>query len=362
MLKIRSAADPIVVKQLVIAIYAPPGVGKTTLAFSAADPILLDFDAGAHRAMNRGDSVEVTRWQDVNAITDDDLAPFKTVVVDTAGRALDALTADIIRRDAKAGQGGVLSQQGWGKLKGEFGAWLKGVRQAGKDVILVAHMSEKPQGDDMIERLDVQGGSKDEIYKSADAMGRVVIKDGKRWLYFDPTDTAYGKNPGRLPALEIPSPITPDFFAGVVQQIKDALNAETEAQRERAALIRTWSEKVATLTDAAGFNAIMPEVKALPRPVQKIVADAARKAGLVYDAGAGGWQAEPVPEPGPEPQAQDGVSAGAGEAPDGAAPTGAPEDAPPARARGGRGRGRQAAEDAGQSEGERQAEREQGLA
>jgi hypothetical protein len=46
----------------------------------------------------------------------------------------------------------------------------------GKDVVLIAHMDEQRNGDDIIERLDVQGGSKGEIYKAADAMGRVAVR------------------------------------------------------------------------------------------------------------------------------------------------------------------------------------------
>ena len=43
-------------------------------------------------------------------VTGADLAPYNTVVVDTAGRMLDALAADIIADDSKMGRGGVLSQ------------------------------------------------------------------------------------------------------------------------------------------------------------------------------------------------------------------------------------------------------------
>jgi hypothetical protein len=117
------------------------------------------------------------------------------VVIDTAGRALDALTADIIRRNPKAGRGGALTLQGYGTLKAEFVAWVKSVNAIGKDVVLIAHMDEQRNGDEIIERLDVQGGSKGEIYKAADAMGRIAIRDGKRMLMFSPTDACFGKNP-----------------------------------------------------------------------------------------------------------------------------------------------------------------------
>src|SRR5690606_38238567 len=49
-LKITKASDPLTVEQLIVCIYGPPGLGKTTLGFSARKPLLLDFDRGAHRA------------------------------------------------------------------------------------------------------------------------------------------------------------------------------------------------------------------------------------------------------------------------------------------------------------------------
>src|SRR3954466_3183793 len=105
-LRIVKAADPIKVERINLCIYGPPGVGKTTLAFSAEDPLLLDFDKGVHRAANRKDTVPVSSWSDVVSMTQEDLAPYKTVVADTAGRALDFLTADIIKAEPKLGRGG----------------------------------------------------------------------------------------------------------------------------------------------------------------------------------------------------------------------------------------------------------------
>lgn len=105
-LKITKASDPLAVNRLSIVLYAAPGLGKTSVAFTADAPLLLDFDNGSHRAVNRKDSVRVSDWSDVAGITADDLAPFKTVIMDTAGRALDALTVDIIRANPKHGRGG----------------------------------------------------------------------------------------------------------------------------------------------------------------------------------------------------------------------------------------------------------------
>lgn len=287
MLKITKSADPITVDRLNVALYAQPGIGKTSLAFTADNPLLLDFDAGAHRAANRKDTVRVSSWQDVTSITDDDLAPYSTVIVDTAGRALDALSADIIRRNAKMGRGGALTLQGYGALKAEFTAWLRQLNSFGKDVVLIAHMEEQRNGDEIIERLDVQGGSKGEIYKAADAMGRIAIANGQRTLLFSPTDASFGKNPGHLDPLPIPHCDAPEFdgFLGrVVSQIKDRLNALSGEQLEAQKRLESLREALCDVEDAEGINAMIADHKDASRAEKALIMDRATKLGLTFDA------------------------------------------------------------------------------
>lgn len=291
-LRIIRSTDPITVTRVNLCIYAAPGLGKTSISFTADKPLLLDFDRGAHRAANRKDTVQVDRWEDVANITADDLADFNTVVVDTAGRALDVLTADIIRRNPKAGRGGALTLQGYGTLKAEFVAWLKHLNSLGKDVVLIAHMDEQRNGDEIIERLDVQGGSKGEIYKAADAMGRLSIRDGKRMLNFSPTDSQFGKNPGQLDPLEVPHPErAPEFLAGVIQQIKDKLNAMTEEQREAQAALEKWRTNLADVEDADGINGLLDAAKSSSRAAQILLHDRATALGLTFDKKVGEYVA-----------------------------------------------------------------------
>jgi hypothetical protein len=286
-LKITRAADPIRVERINVVVYGPPGIGKTSLGFTADAPLLLDFDEGAHRAANRKDIVRASSWEDVASLTAEDLASYRTLVVDTAGRGLDKLTADIIRRNPKAGRGGALTLQGYGTLKAEFSAWLRMVNGFGLDVVLIAHMDEQRNGDDIIERLDVQGGSKGEIYKAADAMGRIAIREGQRRLLFSPTDAAFGKNPGQLAPLEVPHPDKdPLFLAGVIQSIKDRLNAMTEEQRQAQEALEGWRKTIAELKTADDFNSKAEAIKAAPKAAQALFGAAAREAGLVADAKA----------------------------------------------------------------------------
>lgn len=288
-LRITRASDPITVDHLNLVIYGPPGLGKTSLAFTAEAPLLLDFDQGAHRAAGRKDSVGIRSWDDVASITADDLAPFKTVIVDTAGRALDVLSADIIRSNPKHGRGGALTLQGYGELKARFIAFLKLLNGFGKDVVLIAHMDEQRNGDEVIERLDVQGGSKGEIYKAADAMGRIAMRSGQRVLNFSPSDAAFGKNPGQLDPLTIPHHDRPEFagFLGeVIASTKAKLNALTEEQREAQALLEKWRTSLDDIEDAAGINAAIPEAKKAGTAVSALLVARAQKLGLTFDTKA----------------------------------------------------------------------------
>lgn len=285
-LKITRASDPITVERLNTVIYGPPGLGKTSLAFTADTPLLLDFDNGSHRSANRKDTVRVSNWSDVAGITADDLAPFNTVIVDTAGRALDILTADIIRANPKHGRGGALTLQGYGELKSRFTSFLKLLNSFGKDVVLIAHMDEQRNGDDIIERLDVQGGSKGEIYKAADAMGRLVIANGQRRLLFSPTDAAFGKNPGQLPPLDVPDFTSAEFdmfLASVIERIKGRLNELTEDQREAMAEQQWFRDTLPKVADADGINALIERAASAGRTVKAMLHSRAIELGLEAD-------------------------------------------------------------------------------
>lgn len=139
-LKITRSDEVIRVDTLCMTIYSQPGLGKTSLSFTASRPLLLDFDKGAHRAVDRKDVVQVSAWSDVANISAADVAGHDTIIIDTVGKALDVLAQDIIRGNPRLSNGSALSQQGWGQLGVRFSAFLKLLRGFGKDVVLIAHM------------------------------------------------------------------------------------------------------------------------------------------------------------------------------------------------------------------------------
>jgi len=260
MLRIVKATEPVHVKNIVVTVYAKPGLGKSTLGLTAEDAILLDFDKGYHRAGKRGAHVDILNWEDVDRIEAADLDEFKTVVVDTAGHALDFLAAEIIDRNPKAGRAdGALSLQGYGSLKARFSSWLRFVRSLEKDIVLVCHMDEQKNGDDIQERIEVQGGSKNLIYESSDAMCRIMLDSrGNRSLDFDPHANGFGKNPARLP--KIPFNLEPnDTLAKVIDRIKDEINRQTDAQVEAikaaAEQEKAWADAISECDTLEKFNA-----------------------------------------------------------------------------------------------------------
>ena len=287
-LKIVKASEPMPIQNIVITIYAAPGLWKTSIAQTAEAPLTLDFDRGIYRAFNRKDSVVIDKWSDVESMSAEDLEPFKSIVVDTAGRALDVLSHDIINGNPKVGRNdGSLSLQGFGALKSRFAQWQSFLRSQGKDIILICHMDEQKNGDDTQERIDAQGSSKNEIYKSSDAMCRVRLNanDG-RYLDFDPRQGGFGKNPAQLPKIDVP-PLkdNPAFLAGVIEQIKSSINALTE---EQATAVKEQEEWVASIQEADLLDKVnllvgLSKKRKLSKGKKAMLVDKATSLGFEFD-------------------------------------------------------------------------------
>jgi hypothetical protein len=265
MITITKADDPIQVDRIVLLAYGAPGVGKSSLGFTSAKPLLLDFDEGAYGSEYRKDTVQVRTWEDVIGLTADDLTPYSTVCVDTVGRLLDALTVYLIAQNPKIEQGsGVLTMRGWGELKGAYSAWLKKLLNYGKDVVLLAHEREEKEGDSRIFRPDIQGGSFGEVFKRCDNIGYLYQGSKGRVLDFNPTDRWIGKNRGALLPLAVPHySMTPDFLATVMTDIKAHLNRMTQRSETATAEVEAWRTLFAGLTTADAMTSQVAAIAAM---------------------------------------------------------------------------------------------------
>ena len=219
---------------LVAVLYGPPGLGKTTLACTARKPLLLDFDHGLYRAARRVDSVQVSKWTDVTQISEPDLEPYETVVIDTGGRALDYLSRHLVQKDRKNGKrDGTLTIAGYGQLKSMFSSWLRYLLMMKKDIVLVTHSEEVQQDGEMLERLEMTRGPKNEVYKLADLMGRLSVHGGQRRVTFAPSDTGFGKDPAGIEYAEIPDAgQNAEFLAGLIDHVREYLKNPKRFDRE----------------------------------------------------------------------------------------------------------------------------------
>lgn len=291
-LKVTTADEPITVTAICTTIYSQPGLGKTSLAFTASRPLLLDFDGGAHRAVDRKDVVQVRDWRDVADITESDLAGYDTLILDTVGKALDCLANDIIRGNARLGYAGALNQQGWGQLGTRFGAFLRKVKGFGKDIVLVSHMDEKADGDVIKERLKISGGSKDLVLTDSDMIARISIFNKERRLIFSPTETSFGKDPAGFGDIAIPdasSPAFKTFLADTIKAAKDSLNAMSEEQVRRKSEVEWFIATLPDIRTADDINQLLGRAKQAGRDVAKMVADHAKDLGLTYDTELHGY-------------------------------------------------------------------------
>lgn len=289
-LKITTSSDPLTVDAICMTIYSNPGLGKTSLAFTASRPLLLDFDKGAYRADNRGDTVQISEWSDVAQITANDLANYDTIIVDTVGKALECLTQDILRRQSRLGWGGALNQQGWGRLGVQFRAWMAKINRLGKDVVLISHMDEQRDGDEVRERLKIPGQTKDLILTDSDTIARISIQDGRRYLIFNPTEASFGKDPARLGVAPIPDSQHEKYASYLdrcIRAIKERLNDSGQVPDKGE---REWFENtLPNCNDDEAINAIAGRAKKAGRDIEKLLIARAEELGLEYDGDRRRW-------------------------------------------------------------------------
>jgi hypothetical protein len=305
-MKIIKASEPILISQIKAQIFGQPGCGKTSFALTAEKPLLLDFDKGAHRAVNRADTLEVTTWADVVELlgSKDDLSGYRTLVCDTGGKMLDFLGAHIISENGKlANAGGALTLQGYGVRKAYFQNFLMRVGLLGLDIIIVSHDKEKDQDEVTKVRPDVGGSSYADIMKDIDLCGYMEIIKGKRIIDFNPTERSIGKNCAGFPQMEVDKVTMAELFA----KAKEVLNMRNAANVEVLGQIDEFKAKIATIASLDDATLFLDTVKSISeevvkQQVRKLLSAKTMALGFKYSAEAGGYIMRPEETPAaPEP-------------------------------------------------------------
>lgn len=286
MIKIIKQDDLIKIENIIITLYGQPGAGKTTLALSANKVILFDFDKGIQRAGLRGDSVQVSSWDDLANLTQDDLIDYDTIVIDTVGRMLEVLSLYLIKQNSKLGRAtGELTLQGYGALGVAFKAWLNKIKSYGKDIVLIGHAKESTNNDQQIVRFDAVGSSKDEVLKCSDMLGFLEADNKNIKLNFNPTEKSLGKNCAGFDTLIIPSINDNNkFLAEIIQKTKDKINSLSEEQLAKQKELELFQENINSLIEADEFTEYTKLDFVINNPLfAAIVKRKANELGYIYN-------------------------------------------------------------------------------
>lgn len=274
MFKIVKSDEPLVVETVNILIYGEPGAGKTSLVNTAESSLTLDFDKGVHRSDFRKDVLVIESWKQIN----DNMAEliktfgnYNTIILDTIDTLLDYMGAWIIDQEPRLAKNKL---QFYGKLKDEFSQFIGKLKTLGKDVVMVAHVREKEEGDLRIKRPAITGGSYDRVLQTADFVGYLFIKDNKRMIDFNPTDYWIGKNSAKFSSMLIPDfNLVPDFFSSLIKDMKTAINGQTQVLVETLKMIKTLTNKIQNIKELTELNSFLNELPGMKNGVKKQIWD-----------------------------------------------------------------------------------------
>lgn len=264
---IKKSNELVIPTTVKMMIYGQAGMGKTTVALSAPKPLLLDFDNGVKRVnmahLDGVDIVQVTSWQDVQQVLQEDLSSYQTIVVDTIGKMMDY----IISYKCGTRQPQI---KDWGGINAEFSWLTRTLSSLNKNVVFVAHRDTRKEGDDTVFIPALREKSYNSIVTELDLLGYLEMKNEngvqKRTITFDPTSRNDGKNTCNLPGIMfVPgildkngNPTAKNDFI-TTQVIRPYLNM-LQVKKEEAAkydkVVEEIREQIELITDAASANEV----------------------------------------------------------------------------------------------------------
>lgn len=269
-------------RPVVIVLYGEPGIGKTSLFNTANNPLLLDFDRGVDRSINRQDTLLVSKWEDVQAEEKaGTFADYNTIGIDTAKAALDDfLMSYVVKQDFKNAKNKLAA---YGAIGDEFKIFVSNRRSENADLVIIAHAKDEKEGDVIKKIPDVTGGSYNLLLRIADQVGYMKTVNNKRSIQFEPTDTTIGKNVARIPAIEIPNEMDPafkTFMADLISKVKGAITAMSEAQKEAIEKMEVYKAQIEECDNPEDLTALVAVSKELVQPyqaaVQKLIVERAK--------------------------------------------------------------------------------------
>ena len=300
-------------KNFSMILYGPPGIGKTTLALSAPDPILIDFDHGISRvkAQHRKATMVCKTYEEVlSDVERPEIASFKTFVIDTGGSFVTYLQDWAMRTNPAQNRqkNGALSLKGFGAVKQEFQRFTGYVRDVmRKNIIYVFHSDEQKDKDgNPIQRLLCEGAVRNIVWQPCDFGGYMQMIGTRRVISFTPETEFFAKGCyGIEGQREIPTlrqTDTNDFLTRLFEEARSNIEADNEAfapvreqykqtmQSVRDALNAVTDAQ--TATDAASYVASLTHVLTSQKEARALLKEKTDSIGLKWNKETGKYEAQ----------------------------------------------------------------------
>ena len=248
-------------------IYGQGGTGKSTLALSAPKPLYIDFDTSASRlnAAHRVDTVQVSSWQEVQQVLQEDLSAYQSIVVDTVGKMIDFIIVDTCGTKQPR-------INDWGTINQKFQWFTRAVYSLSKHVIFVAHRDSRKEGDNTIFVPAIREKNYNAIVTEIDLMGYIESKNNQRVITFDFSDRNDGKNTCNLPQfINIPTIVDKDgkatatnnfFEKNILAGFRARLQQQAEITKQYNNTCKAIDEYLEVVADADSANLFLDNVLA----------------------------------------------------------------------------------------------------
>lgn len=275
-------------RPVIIVLYGVPGSGKTSVANTSNNPLLIDCDKGASRAANSVDTLIANKWEEIESEYQA-MKGYSTIVVDTAKAAIDDFLPNfVVAQNYKLKTNGL---KRFGEMADKFKEFVNKLRKNGSDIVFVCHDKETAEGDVIKHSPDCTGQSKDLLLRIADQVGYLTIINNQRTILFNPTDTTIGKDVAGLGTIQVPDCNSPKFvtFMGeIIADVKKKIQNKTEAQKEAQERLNNAREQVyaaMTIEDAENLIKVRDSLaKAHQKAFSNFMVEELAKKGIVFDA------------------------------------------------------------------------------
>lgn len=296
-------------KKLSMIIAGAPGTGKTTLAMSAPDPILVDLDKGVSRikAAHRRTTIVCDNYEELlEDIESDTIKKSKTIVIDTGGSLVTYLQDWAMRENPTLNRqkNGALSLKGFGAVKNEFTRFTNMLQYTmDKNIIYIFHTVEEKDGDVVKQRLMCEGSARNIVWQPCDLGCQIQIIGDKRFMGFGPDERYFSKRCYGISGLvEIPNldnGVPNDILSRLFSQARDNIAKEAAAYKaeEPAYLAALGAGRtiVDGVVDGETAQAAVIQIKKIAhaltseKEVRAMLSARIKELGLRWDKGAGAY-------------------------------------------------------------------------